>query len=84
MYFLLFNLTNASNLRSILRKPIYNIIKKHTKVKIQLWAANSIKELLHNQKIKNYEKTPKSGMPKLPKDYFELLILISYLNYLLY
>jgi DNA polymerase I-like protein with 3'-5' exonuclease and polymerase domains len=38
---------------------------------VQLWAANSIKELLHNQKIKNYEKTPKSGMPKLPKDYLK-------------
>ena len=53
------------------RDNLLNIIKKHTKVKIQLWAANSIKELLHNQKIKNYEKTPKSGMPKLPKDYLK-------------
>jgi DNA polymerase I-like protein with 3'-5' exonuclease and polymerase domains len=53
------------------RDNLLNIIKKHTKVSVQLWAANSIKELLHNQKIKNYEKTPKSGMPKLPKDYLK-------------
>ena len=53
------------------RDNLLNIIKKHTKISVQLWAANSIKELLHHQKIKNYEKTPKSGMPKLPKDYLK-------------
>tara|TARA_R110002074_G_C12504542_1_gene662900 strand:- start:1 stop:2070 length:2070 start_codon:yes stop_codon:yes gene_type:complete len=53
------------------RDNLLNIIKKHTKISLQLWAANSIKELLHHQKIKNYEKTPKSGMPKLPKDYLK-------------
>ena len=53
------------------RDNLLNIIKKHTKVDVQLWAANSVKDLLNNQKITNYEKTPKSGMPKLPKDYLK-------------
>ena len=53
------------------RDNLLNIIKKHTKVNVQLWAANSVKDLLKNQKITNYEKTPKSGMPKLPKDYLK-------------
>jgi DNA polymerase I-like protein with 3'-5' exonuclease and polymerase domains len=51
------------------RDNLLNIIKKHTGVSVQIWAANSIKVLLQQQKITNYEKTPKSGMPKLPKDY---------------
>jgi len=51
------------------RDNLLNIIKKHTGVSVQIWAANSIKILLQQQKITNYEKTPKSGMPKLPKDY---------------
>jgi len=53
------------------RDNLLNIIKKHTKIDVQLWAANSVKDLLKNQKITNYEKTPKSGMPKLPKDYLK-------------
>ena len=53
------------------RDNLLNIVKKHTKITLQLWSANSIKDLLHNQKITNYEKTPKSGMPKLPKDYLK-------------
>ncbi len=53
------------------RDNLLNIIKKHTKVDVQLWAANSVKDLLNNQNITNYEKTPKSGMPKLPKDYLK-------------
>ena len=53
------------------RDNLLNIIKKHTGVTLQLWAANSIKNLLRNEKITNYEKTPKSGMPKLPKDYLK-------------
>jgi len=53
------------------RDNLLNIIKKHTKINVQLWAANSVKDLLKNQKITNYEKTPKSGMPKLPKDYLK-------------
>jgi len=53
------------------RDNLLNIIKKHTGLTLQIWAANSIKNLLHNQKITNYDKTPKSGMPKLPKDYLK-------------
>ncbi len=53
------------------RDNLLNIIKKHTKIDVQLWAANSVKDLLNNQNITNYEKTPKSGMPKLPKDYLK-------------
>jgi len=53
------------------RDNLINIIKKHTKINVQLWAANSIKVLLQQQKITDYEKTPKSGMPKLPKDYLK-------------
>ena len=53
------------------RDNLLNIIKKHTKVDVQLWAANSVKDLLNNQNITNYERTPKSGMPKLPKDYLK-------------
>ena len=53
------------------RDNLLNIIKKHTKIDVQLWAANSVKDLLKNQNITNYEKTPKSGMPKLPKDYLK-------------
>jgi len=53
------------------RDNLLNIVKKHTEIALQLWSANSIKDLLRNQKITNYEKTPKSGMPKLPKDYLK-------------
>ena len=53
------------------RDNLLNIIKKHTKIDVQLWAANSVKDLLVNQNITNYEKTPKSGMPKLPKNYLK-------------
>ena len=51
------------------RDNLLNIIKRDTKINVQLWAASSVKTLLQQQKITNYEKTPKSGMPKLPKDY---------------
>ena len=53
------------------RDNLLNIIRKHTGVIVQLWAANSIKLLLDQQKITNYKKTPKSGMPQLPKDYLK-------------
>ena len=53
------------------RDNLLNIIKKRTGVIVQLWAANSIKLLLDDQKITNYKKTPKSGMPQLPKDYLK-------------
>ena len=53
------------------RDNLLNIIKKHTKLNIQLWAATSIKALLDHQNITNFEKTAKSEMPKLPKDYLK-------------
>ena len=53
------------------RDNLLNIIRKHTGIIVQLWAANSVKLLLDQQKITNYKKTPKSGMPQLPKDYLK-------------
>ena len=51
------------------RDNLLAIIKKHTNIDVQIWAAASIKQLLEHQKIFNYKVTPKSGMPQLPKDY---------------
>ena len=51
------------------RDNLINIIKKRTTVDLQIWAAASIKKLLDQQKITDYKKTPKSGMPQLPKDF---------------
>ena len=53
------------------RDNLINLIEKRTKVKVQIWAAASIKELLENEKITDYKKTPKSNMPQLPKDYLQ-------------
>jgi DNA polymerase I-like protein with 3'-5' exonuclease and polymerase domains len=53
------------------RDNLINIIKKRTGVDIQIWAASSIKKLLDQQEIKDYKKTPKSGMPQLPKEYLK-------------
>ena len=53
------------------RDKIIKFIKTQTGVEVQLWAATSIKQLLDNRKITNFEKTAKSGMPKLPKDYLK-------------
>jgi len=53
------------------RDNLLKIIKKHTQLDLQLWAATSIKQLLDNRNITNFEKTAKSGMPKLPKDYLK-------------
>ena len=50
---------------------IIKIIKKRTGIKIDMWAAASIKKLLDKLKIKDYEETPKSKMPQLPKDYLQ-------------
>ena len=50
---------------------IIKIIKKRTGIKIEIWAAASIKKLLDKLKIKDYEETPKSKMPQLPKDYLK-------------
>ena len=51
------------------RDNLIKIIKKRTTVDLQIWAAASIKKLLDQQKITEYKKTPKSGMPQLPKDF---------------
>ena len=53
------------------KNKIIRFIKLKTTVDVQIWAASSLKNLLDNQKIKDYTKTPKSGMPKLPKDYLK-------------
>ena len=53
------------------RDNLLKIIKKHTQLDLQLWAATSIKQLLDNRGITNFEKTAKSAMPKLPKDYLK-------------
>tara|TARA_R110002012_G_scaffold7637_1_gene35577 strand:- start:1169 stop:3217 length:2049 start_codon:yes stop_codon:yes gene_type:complete len=53
------------------RDKIIKFIKLKTNVEVQIWAASSLKNLLDHQKIKDYDKTPKSGMPKLPKDYLK-------------
>ena len=53
------------------KNKIIRFIKLKTTVDVQIWAASSLKNLLDNQKIKDYAKTPKSGMPKLPKDYLK-------------
>ena len=53
------------------RDNLINIIKKRTGVDLQIWAAASIKKLLDHQQIKDYKKTPKSGMPQLPKEYLK-------------
>jgi len=48
---------------------LIKIIKARTGIDVQIWAASSLKNLLENQKITDYKKTPKSGMPQLPGDY---------------
>tara|TARA_R110002020_G_scaffold124318_1_gene281288 strand:+ start:24 stop:1973 length:1950 start_codon:yes stop_codon:yes gene_type:complete len=53
------------------RNNLINIIKNKTGIDVQIWAATSIKKLLNQQKITDYKKTPKSGMPQLPKDYLK-------------
>ena len=51
------------------KQNIIDFIERKTGVKIEIWAASSIKALLDQQKITNYNTTPKSGLPQLPKDY---------------
>jgi len=51
------------------KNNIINYIARKTNIKIEMWAASSIKALLDHQNIDDYKKTPKSGMPQLPKDY---------------
>jgi DNA polymerase I-like protein with 3'-5' exonuclease and polymerase domains len=51
------------------KNNIIEHIERRTGVKIEIWAASSIKKLLVQQKITDYKTTPKSGLPQLPKDY---------------
>ena len=53
------------------RDKLLQEIKEKTNLDIKIWAASSIKELLKDQNITNYKKTPKSKMPSLPKDYLK-------------
>jgi len=39
------------------RDNLLKIIKKHTDVDVDIWAASSIKALLEHEKITDYEKT---------------------------
>ena len=62
------------------RDALINTIKKDTKIDIKIWAATSVKKLLDQQGIKQYDKknnpqgyktTLKSEMPMLPKNYLK-------------
>ena len=55
----------------IKRDNLLQEIKKETNVDVKIWAASSIKQLLEIRNITDYKKTPKSGMPSLPKDYLK-------------
>jgi DNA polymerase I-like protein with 3'-5' exonuclease and polymerase domains len=51
------------------RDQIIKAIESITTVRVDIWAAASIKKLLDHLCIKDYKVTPKSKMPQLPKDY---------------
>ena len=51
------------------RDQIIKAIENITTVKVDIWAAASIKKLLDHLHIKDYKVTPKSKMPQLPKNY---------------
>ncbi len=51
------------------RDQIIKAIENKTSIRIDIWAAASIKKLLDYLNIKDYKVTPKSKMPQLPKDY---------------
>ena len=53
------------------RDQIIKAIESRTTVKVDIWAAASIKILLDHLCIKDYKVTPKSKMPQLPKDYLK-------------
>ena len=50
------------------KNSIINYIARKTNIRIEMWAASSIKALLDNQNIDDYAVT-KAGLPQLPKDY---------------
>tara|TARA_R100000654_G_scaffold37605_1_gene63129 strand:+ start:3134 stop:5095 length:1962 start_codon:yes stop_codon:yes gene_type:complete len=51
------------------KNNIIDYIARKTNIRVEIWAASSIKSLLDHQGIDDYKKTPKSGMPQLPKNY---------------
>jgi DNA polymerase I-like protein with 3'-5' exonuclease and polymerase domains len=53
------------------KERIVRGIKKRTGIPVEIWAAKSIQELLVQQDIKDYKKTPKSGQVSLSKSYLE-------------
>ena len=53
------------------KNNIINYIQRRTGIKIEIWAASSIKKLLDKLEIKDYKTTPKSNRPQLPKNYLE-------------
>ena len=53
------------------RDQIVRAIQNKTGIKVDIWAASSIKNLLQHQNITDYKVTPKSKMPQLPKDYLK-------------
>ena len=53
------------------RDQIIDSIENLTGVRVDIWAAASIKNLLEYLDIKDYKVTPKSKMPQLPKDYLK-------------
>ena len=68
------NVEAAKKFGERLKKTKNNVIdhiKRRTGIKIEIWAASSIKKLLDKLKIKDYKSTPKSKLPQLPKDYLK-------------
>jgi DNA polymerase I-like protein with 3'-5' exonuclease and polymerase domains len=53
------------------QKEILKIIKKETDVSVDIWASDSIKPLLDQQKITDYKITPKTGRASITKSYLE-------------
>jgi DNA polymerase I-like protein with 3'-5' exonuclease and polymerase domains len=53
------------------RDQIIDSIENLTGVRVDIWAAASIKNLLEYLDIRDYKVTPKSKMPQLPKDYLK-------------
>ena len=53
------------------KDQILKAIESITTIKVDIWAAASIKNLLDHLCIKDYKVTPKSKMPQLPKDYLK-------------
>jgi hypothetical protein len=51
------------------KNSIINYIERRTGIKIEMWAASSIKALLDHENINDYEVT-KAGLPQLPSEYF--------------